>query len=692
MRNASKASICFVAMMGLLTISSPAQGHVQLGTGNASLLGGDLTDPEDDIVDRASYGADQTEAQLKPENANWVSMKCFPASPPGTPAHQRHAYQSWVEAPACGIFLNKPEQRRWYVSFAEGGYGGPTEDSPYFAAVQFAQPYVLTHFTVTTGPDMPGRDPLVWAIQGSNTGREDDWTDVYRCDPGGREKSPLQETPRVQTTLFTSFTSADVAKALPAAAAKKIAAKLGGKAIEKADFARPAGAYVWYRVAIFSCFNEAGGQAGCTLGQVELFGAPGKAAPIQEHAEPTEPVGIEPAKFPFDPPFIISYCCAPPTTLERYKEVAECGFNVAWAGWLDNPEEPGQPNPATAKKILDLCQQVGIKALIFDKRLDVLEPHAVDEKALDGVIADYASHPALFGYMVRDEPGKEVFPTLGAVNQYLLKKDPKHLPYINLLPNYANHPDWLGAAYEPIVVKYMDTVKPALVSWDAYRQMFEGGDESFYWKNLEIIRKLSLKAKVPMIQIIVSLKHMGYRECSEADLRWQVYTSLAYGSRGILYFTYWNVPSLAWAGAPALMTMDGKRDAKWFYVQKINRRIAKLGATLTQVTSTGVYHTDPVPPGGRGLARMGPVKKAEGGPLTIGCFIDRNAQEYILVVNRSFSDTCVAKLALNEKILSAAEISRETGKPLAPVSVAGKTLDIPLEPGDGRMYLLSRKK
>ncbi|MCY2929932.1 MAG: hypothetical protein NTV86_10640 [Planctomycetota bacterium] len=654
-----------------------------------------MTDPEDDAVDRGSYGGDEPEAKLRPEKGNWVSMKCFPANPAGTPAHQRHAYQSWQDSPACAIFLNKPEQRRWYVSFADGGMGGPTEESPYFVAVQFSQPYVLTHFTVTTGTDMPGRDPQAWAIQGSNTGRDDDWTDVYRCDAAGREKSPLKEAPRCQTTLFTSFTSAQMGKALPAGAAAKLATKFGGKGIEKADFARPAGGYAWYRIAIYSCFNEAGqgagGPAGCTLGQLELFGVPGKAAPIAKRAEASEPVGIEPVPFPFDPPFIISYCCAPPSTLERYKEVAECGFNVAWAGWLENnPNEPGQPTPATTKKILDHCRQAGIKALIFDDRLGAKPPQR--EKALDGVIADYASHPGLFGYMVTDEPGIDNFPDLAAVSQYLLKKDPKHLPYMNLLPNYANHPDWKGPAYEQSVTKFIDTVKPALLSWDSYRQMFEGGDETYYWKNLEIMRRLSLKAKIPMIQIIVSLKHMGYRECSEADLRWQVYTSLAYGSRGILYFTYWDVPSLAWAGAPALMTMDGKRDAKWYFAQKINRRIAKLGGTLTQVTSTGVYHTDPVPPGGHRLSKAAPVKNAEGGALTLGCFVDRKGQEYVMVVNRSFTAACTAKLTLNEKILSAAEVSRETGQALAPASVSGKTLDISLDPGDGRLYLLSRKK
>ncbi|MCY2929019.1 MAG: hypothetical protein NTV86_05900, partial [Planctomycetota bacterium] len=109
------------------------------------------------------------------------------------------------------------------------------------------------------------------------------------------------------------------------------------------------------------------------------------------------------------------------------------------------------------------------------------------------------------------------------------------------------------------------------------------------------------------------------------------------------------------------------------------------------VTSTGVYHTDPVPPGGRKLAKAGPVKKAEGGPLTLGCFVDRNAQEYVMVVNRAFNGSCVAKLTLGDKIVSAAEVSRETGKLTAPVSVAGKTLDVPLDAGDGRLFLLHRK-
>jgi len=128
MSTALKMSVSFSALMGMSSCSFPALAHVTLGTGNSSLLGGDLTDPEDDVVDRGSYAQDLPEDQLKPQNGNWVAMKCAPANPPGTPAHQRHAYQSWQDAPACAIFLNEPEQRM--SSFLASGEKGRCRVAP----------------------------------------------------------------------------------------------------------------------------------------------------------------------------------------------------------------------------------------------------------------------------------------------------------------------------------------------------------------------------------------------------------------------------------------------------------------------------------------------------------------------------------------------------------------------------------
>lgn len=81
----------------------------------------------------------------------------------------------------------------------------------------------------------------------TSAGEDDDWTDVCRSDARGRGTSPLREGPRSETTLFTSFVSDNMAKALPAAAAKKIVARLKGQTIAKADFARAAGRGLWAR-------------------------------------------------------------------------------------------------------------------------------------------------------------------------------------------------------------------------------------------------------------------------------------------------------------------------------------------------------------------------------------------------------------------------------------------------------------
>ena len=448
------------------------------------------------------------------------------------------------------------------------------------------------------------------------------------------------------------------------------------------------------------------------LGQLELFGAPGGArtaptASVKNGAgvkAGTNAGGmvadlIKPERY--DPAFIISYWCGPPkseTTLERYQELADCGFNVAYAA-IDNLWEPaGKAQQDHNLKVLDLCRKVGMKALLWDGNMlqvggwdKAPKPEEVPQigKVLDGLLARYASHPAFLGFILGDEGNTvEGNQRIGLVNQYLLKKDPTHLPYYNLLPAYAFKP---LSKYDEHVSQYIETAKPALVSWDHYRQMFEGGDESTYWYNLELMRKLCVKAGLPYNQIIVSLKHMGYRECSEVDLRWQVYTSLAYGSRGIQYFTYWFCKGLAWADAPSFISQDGKRDAKWQYASKINHRIAKLGPFLTKLTSTGAYCTEPLPPGAQPLAADAPVKKAEGGPLLIGCFQSAQGTQCVMVVNRSFSDKVTAKLTLDDKLRGVAEISQDSGKPLAETLPAGGVVTVQLEPGEGRLFVLNPK-
>ncbi len=393
------------------------------------------------------------------------------------------------------------------------------------------------------------------------------------------------------------------------------------------------------------------------------------------------PVGAGAAE---SPEFIISYWGGPPaaeSTVNRYREIADCGFNLAM------PPADGA-DQKTNLRILDVCKEVGLKFVVQDYRLQLTAKSPDLEKTLDAIVADYSSHPALAGYFVTDEPNAKLFPVLGTINRYLLEKDPKRLPFVNLFPNYANKAQLGNETYEEHVSQFIATVKPGLVSWDHYLQM--AGNESRYFKNLDLIRAQCRTAKLPFMQIILSLPHWNYRDPSEADLRWQVYTSLAYGARGIAYFTYWTLPAWKLGDGPAIIGPDGKRDAKYELVRRLNGRLKALGPTLMQIESTGVYATDPLPPGTRRLSPEAPVKKAEGGPMLIGCFKGSKDERYVLAVNRSFKEKIAAELTLDGNVASASEISQESGKPLEYEALEEKPLVVLLEAGEGRLFLLGR--
>ena len=115
---------------------------------------------------------------------------------------------------------------------------------------------------------------------------------------------------------------------------------------------------------------------------------------------------------------------------------------------------------------------------------------------------------------------------------------------------------------------------------------------------------------------------------------------------------------------PAIIGPDGKRDAKYELVRRLNYRLKALAPTLTQLESPGVCATAALPPGTRGLAAEAPVKQADGGPMLIGRFKGRKEEPYLLVVNRSFKEKIMATLTTVDEVVSASEISQQTGKRL----------------------------
>jgi hypothetical protein len=54
------------------------------------------------------------------------------------------------------------------------------------------------------------------------------------------------------------------------------------------------------------------------------------------------------------------------------------------------------------------------------------------------------------------------------------------------------------------------------------------------------VRKIALEKRIPFWNIVLVTQHGGYRNLTEPELRFEAMQTLAFGARGLLWFTYWD--------------------------------------------------------------------------------------------------------------------------------------------------------
>jgi len=352
--------------------------------------------------------------------------------------------------------------------------------------------------------------------------------------------------------------------------------------------------------------------------------------------------------------FFISQWCGPTEfTQDTIKQVADANFTVAMIS---------ASTPEINKQALDYCQACGIKGLVIDSRIQFDGRRRGGQNgALDGVLADYSKHPALWGYYLKDEPSASLFNSLGAANRYLLEKDPKHTPFVNLFPTYATNQQTGAFSYEQYVDEFCRVVEPKMLSYDHYALMADGTVRGDYFSNLEIIRRQSIKHSIPFNYILLSVPHGPYKDVTEADIRWQAFTALAYGARGLMYFTYTTPNDPQWNYHDALIDANGKPTAKYEIAKKVNGEILKLAPTLMRLKNVAVYHTAPVPEGCELLQPNGLIESIKGGEFVVGQFNSEDGARYALLVNRSLTNPARAKIAFSQEV-TLREVSPATGR------------------------------
>jgi hypothetical protein len=350
-------------------------------------------------------------------------------------------------------------------------------------------------------------------------------------------------------------------------------------------------------------------------------------------------------------------------------KIRDCGFTVA-----------GFAQPGTLKS----CTAAGLKAIVSDPRSAGYDWTKVDRaKARENItslIKETGTNSAVFGYYLRDEPSVSFFPGLGEVASLIHELAPGKWAYINLFPNYAE--DWqLGTpGYEDYLEKFVATCHPTTLSYDHYALMDNGTLGANYWRNLEQMRAAARKHNLPFWNIVLSVAHFSFREPTHADLRFQVYSTLAYGGRGLAYFTYFAPQVGNYRGAP--IDQFGNPTPTWAWMQNVNLQVQKLAPTLLELKSDEVYHFGTIPTGCDGPSTNSLVVNV-GGEWAVGDFTHTDGTRYVMLVNENLQKSAVCSPQFRNAPKSVKLISPYHGKP---TSFEGEQVWV--GPGQGHLLKL----
>lgn len=375
-------------------------------------------------------------------------------------------------------------------------------------------------------------------------------------------------------------------------------------------------------------------------------------------------------------------------SVARYRQARDAGFThlMQWAA-----------DAESLRKYLDCAQEAGVKLLVNLKQ-DV-DPVPV--------VREFRKHPALGLWHLGDEPDVPQMAKMGARARAIQAADPDHPCYLNWFGVVNAEPArWYGAPdYRAYIAASLKAIPTRLLSFDKYpvaRFDLKAPKPPYrdvpglvlnpkWYETLEIVRETSRAERKPFWAFALSVAHhigdrIVYPTPTEAQMKLQHYSNLAYGAQGLQYYTYWQpVPPGPFGYHDAPIAGDGRPTFVYDRVRRVNRELQARAFVFVGADARDVWHAGgEVPPWTRPLdpkalpARVRALV-VDGGAV-VSHLVNGDAA-YLLVVNRELD----RDVALRVELEPGCRRIREDGSAVPVDAHAGEYV---LGPGAAEIFRL----
>lgn len=358
------------------------------------------------------------------------------------------------------------------------------------------------------------------------------------------------------------------------------------------------------------------------------------------------------------------------TNFQRY---VDAGFNVLSGLYEREPFSTSEVHRA-----LKLADEVGLAYFVNDTTFrcetfgGTVQTASEDDFRAAMQEAWYIDEPAFAGIAVKDEPSAQDFDGMASVNKVLQELTDGKMIYTNLFPSnveserlYLDNPsESVWDNYVQYAYDFVKKIKPDVIAYDHYVFMninstlenIRGtsdpvdqvaGDLNLqsYIRTLSLYRTIGLEFNIPFWVSVTSFNHRHQTQLTEKQIAWLVNSSLAYGAKGIQYYTYWptidgsTMDSWANPSKAGLVTANGTPHDTYYQIKAINENIQAVDQVLMKSTNKGViqYGKQVLPLVAEDtLYGYGLLSDIEGGDIFVGCF-DCEGNDVYYIVNNSFN-------------------------------------------------------
>ena len=261
---------------------------------------------------------------------------------------------------------------------------------------------------------------------------------------------------------------------------------------------------------------------------------------------------------------------------EYFTQISDCGINFI-------------PTNKCNKEELDLISSAGIKLMVNDERLTYANITQI--VSVKDYLKEYKDREDVLSVFIWDEPSPTMMDLCAVLNKQVDKYAENIFGYINLHPNYSDKGlQRDGLTYGEYLQYFVDSCNPKVISYDHYPFFLNkiGHEEMF--DNLNEVRKCCDNNNLEFMTFVQSAEYYNHILPSTEMLRYQVATALAYGAKGILYFTYAQVIHDANSEnfGPAVLDKEGNKTHAYDAIKEINQEIQNNGMLFMDLNHKGV--------------------------------------------------------------------------------------------------------